>query len=146
MLCEADGATSEDTCGSLQQVYDACGDISYAHMKISELLTRAACPATAEMNAVTTAAPLKNSGPNLWGEYSQCFYDDGGGGGDDDDDDDDDGYFGGAAAVDDGDDGGGGSGGDDDDDDYYDDEKEVEEEKEEKEEEEEEEEAGWVFW
>ena len=90
VLCGADGASSEDTCGSLQQVYDACGDISYAHMKISELLTRAACPATAEMNAVTTAAPLKNSGPNLQGKYSQCFYHGDGGGGDDDDDDDDD--------------------------------------------------------
>ena len=52
VLCGTEGASSEDTCQTLQQVADVCGDMRYpfghsnAHMKISELLSRTDCPSS----------------------------------------------------------------------------------------------------
>ena len=50
VLCGAEDTSSEDTCQTLQQVADVCGDMKYghstwdAHMKISELLSLTTCP------------------------------------------------------------------------------------------------------
>ena len=52
VLCRSEAASSEDTCNTLRQVYDVCGDMLETHMNMSQLLSRTNCstvatPATA---------------------------------------------------------------------------------------------------
>ena len=62
-LCGADGATSEDTCNTLRQVSDFCGEIPNAHKSISVLLSMTNCSSDTKLTMLTTATPPRNATP-----------------------------------------------------------------------------------
>ena len=58
-----DGATSEDTCNTLRQVSDFCGEIPNAHKSISVLLSMTNCSSDTKLTMLTTATPPRNATP-----------------------------------------------------------------------------------
>ena len=62
-LCGAEGATSEDTCNTLRQVSDVCGELTYAHTSISVLLFMTNCSSDTKLTMLTTATPPRTTTP-----------------------------------------------------------------------------------
>ena len=62
-LCGADGATSEDTCNTLRQVSDVCGELAYAPKSISVLLSMTNCSSDTKLTMLTTATPPRTTTP-----------------------------------------------------------------------------------
>ena len=68
-LCSADGAPSEDTCNTLRQVSDNCGELTYTHTKISVVLFMANCSSDTKPTMLTTATPPTTTTPSGY----RCF-------------------------------------------------------------------------